>query len=168
MRKAVIALASLAAAGPLAFLNAAPASADPGDITAVFTTTPNPGSPGTNTVTGTFTPTGDNDPYMCMFFDRSDDPFILEATSSGFREDTKTASDFDVPDGTYTVAWLCYVVDAADKITVDGTVRGGTVNGEELGPEYQQPTTLVVPAPPTPEPGCTGSVCLPPGISSGF
>ncbi|OZC49016.1 hypothetical protein CH286_10365 [Rhodococcus sp. WWJCD1] len=68
MRKTLTATLAAAAAIPLTFLAATPASAAPGDISAVFTTTPNPG--GSNTVTGTFTATGDDTiPYTCTMFD---------------------------------------------------------------------------------------------------
>lgn len=165
MRKTYTAILAAAAAIPLAFLAAAPASAAPGDITAVFTTTPNPG--GSNTVTGTFTAIGSNLPFYCDMLDfTAVDPenghylldastFVLDPTPS------LTVTDTDVPDGTYTIGWLCAFA---------GSTNDGTGGPTEEG--YSAPTTLVVPAvvpeePEITEPGCAGSVCLPTG-SFGF
>lgn len=164
MRTTLTAALAAAAAIPLAFLVAAPAAAAPGDISAVFTTTPNPG--GSNTVTGTFTATGDEFPYACSMYDAeavgaNEYDYLLFDAREGDSTPSITLIDTDVPDGTYTIDWYCF--DSFDGIDGDGTVRG-------IGDEgYSAPTTLVVPAvvPEEPEPGCTGSVCLPTG-SFGF
>ncbi|WP_032403806.1 hypothetical protein [Rhodococcoides fascians] len=166
MRTTLTAALAAAAAMPLAFLTAAPAAAAPGDISAVFTTTPNPG--GSNTVTGTFTATGDLIPYSCTMYDaearEANGRYLLFDGRGGESTPSITLIDTDVPDGTYTIDWYCF--DSFDGIDGDGTVRG--IGGEG----YSAPTTLVVPAvvpeePEVPEPGCTGSVCLPTG-SFGF
>ena len=160
MRTTLTTALAAAAAIPLAFLAAAPASAAPGDINAVFTTTPNPG--GSNTVTGTFTATGDLIPYACTMLDAgavdANGNFVLAGTSVVDSTSSVTAIDTDVPDGTYTIEWSCTVSDGGS----DGTTG-------IRGPDYSEPSTLVVPAvvPEEPEPGCTGSVCLPTG-SFGF
>ncbi|WP_128645951.1 hypothetical protein [Rhodococcus sp. BS-15] len=126
-----------------------------------FTTTPNPG--GSNTVTGTFTATGDEFPYYCLMYDDAVDAnngYPLDASRIGDPTPSFTVIDTDVPDGTYTIDWVCYLARGG----YDGTTRALP---QQQG--YSAPTTLVVPAvgPEEPEPGCTGSVCLPTG-SFGF
>lgn len=161
MRTTLTATLAAAAAIPLAFLAAAPAAAAPGDISAVFTTTPNPG--GSNTVTGTFTATGDNFPYTCTMYDNgaidANDDYLLFANTFGDLTPSITLTDTDVPDGTYTINWYCFLSGGG----YDGTTQPIGEDG------YSAPSTLVVPAvvPEEPEPGCTGSVCLPTG-SFGF
>lgn len=166
MRKAINAMLAVTSAIPLALLSAAPASAAPGDITAQFTTTPNPG--GGNTVTGTFTGIG-RDAFLefcgMVDIDKPDGKggYLLDAKVAfpGSSRLLKiTVTDHDVPDDTYTVDWYCTLA------------RGGSdgTTGIE-GPEYSAPPTLVVPAvvpqePEVPRPGCTGSVCLSTGSFS--
>ncbi|OZC78089.1 hypothetical protein CH274_17725 [Rhodococcus sp. 06-418-5] len=163
MRTTLTATLAAAAAIPLAFLAAAPATAAPGDISAVFTTTPNPG--GSNTVTGTFTATGDLFvPYYCIMYDAdafdANGNYLLDANAYGDPKPSITLTDTDVPDGTYTIDWVCYLASGG----YDGTT--GSLPQQQ---GYGAPSTLVVPAvvPEEPEPGCTGSVCLPTG-SFGF
>ncbi|MBY4128087.1 hypothetical protein HQO83_06775 [Rhodococcus fascians] len=162
MRKTLTAVLATAAAIPLAFLTAAPATADAGDITAVFTTTPNPD--GSNTVTGTFTATNSNYPTRCAMYDPNDNPSVLSASTDGPRAITKTVVDTDVPDGEYTVEWSCTLFPPEGFSSYDGT-EDAVGLGDAEG--YRQPSTLIVPTPDTPEAGCTGSVCLPTG-SFGF
>lgn len=164
MRKTTTAVLAAVAAVPLAFLAAAPASAAPGDITVQFTTTPNPG--GGNSVTGTFTATGDNLPNYCemgdfLAFDPATNEtlFGVSAVESPANS-TVIATDAIVPDGTYSINWYCDLEDGSYDATM--AYFGGT----------REPTTLVVPAvipeePEVPEPVCTGSACLPTG-SFGF
>ena len=168
MRTTASAALIAATALPLLFLAAAPASAAPGDVVAVFTTTPNPGVPDSNTVTGTFTsadPAGIFLSNVCEM-QTSDG----EIRGFGYRDEsnnTVTTIDPDVPDGTYVIDWIC--------ISGGGFVRPDDSDGTTgyTFPPYvgtREPTTLVVPAvvPEDPElPGCTGSVCLPTG-SFGF
>ncbi|MDZ7914427.1 MAG: hypothetical protein U5O16_21720 [Rhodococcus sp. (in: high G+C Gram-positive bacteria)] len=157
MRTTLTTALAAAAAIPLAFLTAAPATAAPGDISAVFTTTPNPG--GSNTVTGTFTATGSSLPRYCAMTDYSNNDAGLFAGMDAEPSSPLVVTDTDVADGTYTIEWLCYLAPGEG----DGTMRAlGLAN-------YSAPSILVVPAvtPEEPEPGCTGSVCLPTG-SFGF
>ncbi|MFF1555843.1 hypothetical protein ACFVX3_33015 [Rhodococcus erythropolis] len=110
MRTTATAVLAVAAAIPLTFLAAAPASAAPGDITAVFTTAVNPDGL-SNTVTGTFTPTGTALPYYCAMYDRSardaNGYYLLEADTNGDPTPSITLTDTDVPDGTYAIHWGC-------------------------------------------------------------
>ncbi|MDZ7914426.1 MAG: hypothetical protein U5O16_21715 [Rhodococcus sp. (in: high G+C Gram-positive bacteria)] len=165
MRTTLTTALAAAAAIPLTFLAAAPATADAGDITAVFTTTPNPD--GSNTVTGTFTATNSNYPTRCAMYDPYDGTYVLNASTNSPREITKTVVDTDVPDGEYTVEWACTLFPPEGFSSYDGTENAVGLGDAE---GYRQPSTLIVPTPDTPdipEPGCTGSVCLPTG-SFGF
>lgn len=162
------ALAAIAAL-PLAFLAAAPASAAVGEVTAVFTTAPTP-SDGLNTVTGTFTFTGGAQPEFCRFYLMEDSsgfgmPGVIEPDAT-----SATITAPEVADGTYMVEWYC---DGDPNSGTDPDPYWGTPGQVLIGnPPTAEVQTLVVPSggseePGTPEPGCTGSVCLPTG-SFGF
>ncbi|MCZ4521629.1 hypothetical protein O4220_24185 [Rhodococcus ruber] len=162
MRRSLTAALAVASAIPLVLLAAAPASAAPGDVTAVFVTTPNPGG-GSSTVTGTFTATGETAPAYCMMVDNSvvsEGNFVLvgSAYASTATPNTITVVDTTVPAGTYTIDWVCF------------QNSGGVLDGTKFNTgddSYREPTTLVVPVVPE-APGCTGSVCLPTGSFFGF
>lgn len=164
MRTTTTAVLAAVAAIPFTFLAAGPASAAPGDITAVFTTTVNPDGL-SNTVTGTFTATGSNQPFYCEMVDfalggGNSSNLLRGVVYGGDPTPSLTATDTDVPDGTYSVNWFCWLADEGSDGTADFGAAGDSA-----------PTTLVVPAvvPEEPEtPNCTGSVCLPTGSVFGF
>ncbi|OLT35084.1 hypothetical protein BJF84_14805 [Rhodococcus sp. CUA-806] len=158
MRKTTTAVLAVTAVIPLAFAAAAPAAAAPGDVAAVFTTVVN--TNGGNSVTGTFA-TANGVAGYCRFVDLGSEtgdetfPYELEAFASPpIVGNSVSGTDPSVPDGIYTIDWICYTVnfDVVEATTgFDGTA---------------EPTTLEVPAV-VPKPVCTGSVCLPTG-SFGF
>ncbi|MGF0310627.1 hypothetical protein E4P29_11880 [Rhodococcus sp. 1R11] len=165
MRKTTTAALAAAAAIPIVFLAATPASAAPGDVAAVFTATPNRGG-GDSTVTGTFTATGENAPAYCMMVDNNvisdaggERNFVLvgNAYASSDTPNAITVVDMSVPAGTYSIDWVCF----QNSGVLDGTKYN---TGDD---SYGEPTTLVVPVAPE-APGCIGSVCLPTGSAFGF
>lgn len=158
MRKVLTALCAATATVPLAFLAAAPASAAPTDVVAQFSTAGTPD--GLATITAEFDFTGGAAPGECGF--GLNDESYQEATKvvvvQGSTSATVTRTA--VPAGTYSVEWFC-----------DGNPENwGTPNLIVPGSTpTDTASTLVVVAgeiievPEVPEPGCSGSVCLPTG-----
>ncbi|WP_157773159.1 hypothetical protein [Rhodococcoides fascians] len=167
MRRTAIAVIGALSAVPLAFLSSTPASANPGDIEAVFTTTVNPD--GGNSVTGTFSAKKANQPFSCVMSDNAVSGELLLYGTSGSSQPPRpviSVTDTDVPDGKYAIEWICYMFDPeTGQLVHDGTTAA--LAGQ---PGYSSPTMLEVPAVVVPEPEvpiCTGSACLPTG-SFGF
>jgi hypothetical protein len=174
MRKTTTALLAAAAALPLALLSAVPATAAVGQVTAEFTTAPTPGTPGSNTITGTYTFAGGAQPTACYMYDSTGNIGVGTIVDAGSASATTTAAN--VPSGTYTMEWFC---DGGQTTETDPSPYWGTPgaiptfpgsDGEPVagGPATATAQTIVVaPAAPA-DPGCGGSVCLPTGSFLGF
>lgn len=160
MRRGVAVLLGAVLAGALlSTFGATPATAAPNDVAAEFATTVNPD--GSNTVTGTFTSTTEGTTAgYCRFVDLNTEtgdetfPYVLQGFASPpLVGRSVSGADTSVPDGTYTIDWVCYTTNF-DEIEATTGLNGTA-----------KPVTLEVPAVPAPEAGCAGSGCLPTGSS---